>query len=41
LKDEGREILIEEFGQKYKRFFAILKTIARGKNKRGEIEAAL
>jgi AAA+ ATPase superfamily predicted ATPase len=41
LKEEGKEILIEEFGQKYKRFFAILKTIARGKHKRNEIESEL
>jgi len=37
LKNEWKEILIEEFWQKYKRFFAILETIAKWKNKRNEI----
>jgi len=37
LKNEWKEILIEEFWQKYKRFFAILETISIWKNKRNEI----
>ncbi|PID87559.1 hypothetical protein CSB07_01160 [Candidatus Gracilibacteria bacterium] len=37
LRNEGKEILIEEFGQKYKRFFAILEAISKGQNKRSEI----
>ncbi|GHV24658.1 hypothetical protein FACS1894176_01460 [Bacteroidia bacterium] len=37
LQNEGKEILIEEFGQKYKRFFAILEAIARGNHQRNEI----
>lgn len=37
LKNEGREVLIEEFGKKHKRFFSILKAISNGKNKRNEI----
>ncbi|MDR0369195.1 MAG: ATP-binding protein [Candidatus Peribacteria bacterium] len=37
LQNEGKEILIEEFGQKHRRFFAILEAIATGKNKRVEI----
>lgn len=37
LKNEWKEILIEEFWQKYKRFFAILEAISRWKNKRSEI----
>ncbi|MDP2090213.1 MAG: DUF234 domain-containing protein [Candidatus Gracilibacteria bacterium] len=41
LKNEGKEILIEEFGQKYKRFFAILETISNGKNKRNEIMTSI
>ena len=37
LRNEWKEILIEEFGLKYKRFFAILEAISRWKNKRNEI----
>lgn len=37
LKNEWKEVLIEEFWQKYKRFFAILEVISRWKNKRNEI----
>lgn len=37
LRNEWKEILIEEFGQKYKRFFLILEAISIGKNKRNEI----
>lgn len=37
LKNEWKEILIEEFWQKYKRFFAILEAISTWKNKRNEI----
>jgi len=37
LKNEWKEILIEEFWQKYKRYFAILEAIASWKNKRSEI----
>lgn len=36
-KNEWKEILIEEFGMKYKRFFAILQAISIWKNKRNEI----
>lgn len=37
LKNEWKEILIEEFWQKYKRFFSILEAISKWKNKRSEI----
>ena len=37
LKNEWKEILIEEFWQKYKRFFAILEAISSWSNKRVEI----
>ncbi|EKE28267.1 MAG: hypothetical protein ACD_3C00083G0006 [uncultured bacterium (gcode 4)] len=37
LRNEWKEVLIEEFWQKYKRFFAILEAISIGKNKRNEI----
>lgn len=36
-KNEWKEILIEEFGMKYKRFFAIIQAISIWKNKRNEI----
>lgn len=36
-KNEWKEILIEEFGMKYKRFFAIIEAISVWKNKRNEI----
>lgn len=37
LRNEWKELLIEEFWQKYKRFFAILEAISIWKNKRNEI----
>lgn len=40
LKDEGRLILIEEFGKKYPMYFSILQAIARGKTRRNEIADA-
>ena len=36
--DEGKAILIEEFGKDYGVYFSILSAIARGKNTRAEIE---
>ncbi len=41
LKNEWKEILIEEFWQKYKRFFSILETISSWKNKRNEIMTSI
>jgi AAA+ ATPase superfamily predicted ATPase len=41
LRNEGKEILIEEFGQKYRRFFAILEAISTGKTRRNEIMQAV
>lgn len=40
LKDEGRLILMEEFGKKYPKYFSILQAIARGKTRRNEISNA-
>lgn len=40
LKDEGRLILIEEFGKKYPLYFSILQAIASGKTRRNEIADA-
>ncbi len=39
--DEGRNLLIEEFGRDYGMYFSILNCIATGLNTQGEIEAAL
>ena len=38
---EGKNMLIEEFGRDYGRYFDILKLIANGHNSRGDIEGAL
>ena len=38
---EGKNMLIEEFGRDYGRYFDILKLIATGHNTRGEIEGIL
>ena len=35
---EGKNMLIEEFGRDYGRYFDILKLIATGHNTRGDIE---
>ena len=39
--DEGKNLLIEEFGKNYATYFSILSAIANGKNTQAEIEAAL
>ena len=39
--DEGREVLIEEFGKEYKTYFSILSLIASSKTSRTEIESIL
>lgn len=39
--NEGRNLLIEEFGKDYGMYFSILSCIASGTNTQGEIEAAL
>lgn len=39
--NEGKSILIEEFGKEYATYFSILTTIARGENTRPKIEAAV
>lgn len=36
---EGKNMLIEEFGKEYATYFTILSAIARGENTRGKIEA--
>lgn len=36
---EGKNMLIEEFGKEYATYFTILSAIARGENKRSKIEA--
>ena len=38
--NEGKNLLIEEFGKDYSVYFSILESIARGINTRGEIAAA-
>ena len=40
-KDEGKNLLIEEFGKKYATYFSILDCIAMGVNTQSAIEAAL
>ncbi|MDE6428810.1 MAG: ATP-binding protein [Muribaculaceae bacterium] len=37
--NEGRAILVEEFGKDYDTYFSILSAIASGKNRRSEIES--
>jgi len=39
--NEGRNILIEEFGKEYGVYFSILECIARGINMRGNIESSI
>ncbi len=39
--DEGRHLLIQEFGKKYGTYFSILSAIGRGMNTQSEIEAHL
>lgn len=39
--DEGKNLLIEEFGKNYATYFSILSTISGGINTQSEIEAAL
>jgi len=39
--DEGRNVLIEEFGKEYGNYFSILELIASGKTSRSEIESIL
>lgn len=41
LLDEGRNLLIEEFGRDYTTYFSILSLIASSKTSRGEIESIL
>ncbi|KAA6326598.1 hypothetical protein EZS27_024322, partial [termite gut metagenome] len=39
--DEGKNLLVEEFGKNYATYFSILSAISGGVNKQSEIEAAL
>lgn len=39
--DEGKNLLIEEFGKEYGNYFSILELIAAGKTSRSEIESVL
>ena len=39
--NEGKNLLIEEFGKDYSNYFSILECISRGINTRGEIENAI
>jgi AAA+ ATPase superfamily predicted ATPase len=39
--EEGKNLLIEEFGKNYATYFSILSAIARSKNTQAEIESAL
>ncbi|MDE6299676.1 MAG: ATP-binding protein [Muribaculaceae bacterium] len=39
--NEGRSILIEEFGKDYDTYFSILSSIASGNTRRGEIETSI
>ena len=41
LLNEGKNLLIEEFGKDYSIYFSILECIARGVNTRGELENAI
>jgi AAA+ ATPase superfamily predicted ATPase len=38
---EGKNVLIEEFGKEYGTYFSILELISRGKTSRGEIESVM
>jgi uncharacterized protein len=38
---EGKNMLVEEFGKEYANYFTILSAIARGENTRGKIEAVV
>jgi AAA+ ATPase superfamily predicted ATPase len=38
---EGKNMLIEEFGKEYANYFTILSAVARGENTRGKIEAVV
>lgn len=40
-KEEGRNLLIDEFGRQYGTYFSIMGVIARGVNTQGEITSAL
>ena len=40
-KEEGKNLLIEEFGKKYATYFSILDAIASGRNTQAEIEATI
>lgn len=39
--DEGKNLLVEEFGKDYSMYFSILSLIARGHNTRGDMEGIL
>ncbi len=39
--DEGKNLLIEEFGREYTTYFSILSLLASGKTSRSEIESIL
>lgn len=39
--DEGKNLLIEEFGKNYANYFSILSAISRGRNTQAQIETAL
>ncbi|MFI3259460.1 MAG: ATP-binding protein [Rikenellaceae bacterium] len=39
--NEGRDVLIDEFGRDYANYFSILSLIASSKNERGDIESTL
>ena len=39
--NEGKSMLIEEFGTEYATYFTILSAIARGENTRAKIEAVV
>ena len=41
LLDEGKDVLIEEFGKEYGIYFSILELISSGKTSRSEIESVL
>lgn len=40
-KEEGKHLLIDEFGKQYGTYFSILDAISNGINTQGEIGAAL